>query len=144
MALAVYPPSTGFTRSGAVGLLVLIYFRIGGPDVVAACCSMDFARFCPSDAVDFWCFRAVDKLTPEPLREEYIASLRRYTGKKYVWGGEGMLGVDCSGLIRRGMIDALFCRGVRTLRFRVGATIDILVMVARLQRRCLGRSNTAG
>lgn len=50
----------------------------------------------------------------EALRDDYIAGLRRYSGVNYYWGGESPKGIDCSGLIRRGLIDALFWRGVRT------------------------------
>jgi len=50
----------------------------------------------------------------EPLRAEYLAKLRRYKGVRYIWGGESFCGIDCSGLIRRGLIDALFSRGVST------------------------------
>ncbi len=49
------------------------------------------------------------------LRNEYTAGLRRYEGRNYFWGGESPKGIDCSGLIRRGLIDALVLRGVRTL-----------------------------
>jgi hypothetical protein len=48
------------------------------------------------------------------LRSDYIAGLQRYDGVTYYWGGESSRGIDCSGLIRRGLIDALFRRGVRT------------------------------
>ncbi|MEO7719369.1 MAG: NlpC/P60 family protein [Capsulimonas sp.] len=48
------------------------------------------------------------------LRGEYVRSLRSYLGTKYVWGGENRLGIDCSGLVRAGMIDASFRRGVAT------------------------------
>jgi hypothetical protein len=48
------------------------------------------------------------------LRDGYIASLRRYNDVPYVWGGEGIRGIDCSGLVRRGMVDVLFRRGLRT------------------------------
>lgn len=51
----------------------------------------------------------------ENLRMDYIAGLRRYEGVTYYWGGETSRGVDCSGLVRRGLIDALFRRGVRTV-----------------------------
>jgi len=47
------------------------------------------------------------------LRQDYVQSLQRYTGVPYCWGGESFKGIDCSGLIRRGLIDALFCRGLR-------------------------------
>ncbi|BDI28553.1 hypothetical protein CCAX7_006040 [Capsulimonas corticalis] len=48
------------------------------------------------------------------LRGEYVRSLRAYLGTKYVWGGENRLGIDCSGLVRAGMIDASFRRGIVT------------------------------
>ncbi|MBM3473126.1 MAG: NlpC/P60 family protein [Armatimonadetes bacterium] len=40
------------------------------------------------------------------LRSEYIRCLRAYTGARYLWGGESHLAIDCSGLVRRGLIDA--------------------------------------
>jgi len=48
------------------------------------------------------------------LRSDYISGLQRYNGVTYYWGGESFRGIDCSGLIRRGLIDALFRRGLRT------------------------------
>ena len=48
------------------------------------------------------------------LRGEYVRRLRSYTGTRYVWGGENRLGIDCSGLVREGMIDAAFWRGAAT------------------------------
>jgi hypothetical protein len=50
----------------------------------------------------------------EDLREKYLGCLRRYEGVAYVLGGENALGIDCSGLVRRGLMDALFLEGVRT------------------------------
>ena len=52
---------------------------------------------------------------PHRLRGEYVHALRAYTGVKYVWGGENALGIDCSGLVREGMIDATLREGVATL-----------------------------
>ena len=49
------------------------------------------------------------------LRQEVAQALQRYEGVRYVWGGEGCWGVDCSGLIRRGMIDGTFLYGARAL-----------------------------
>jgi hypothetical protein len=49
------------------------------------------------------------------LRQDYLAGLRRYMGVTYYCGGESFKGIDCSGLIRRGLIDSAFCRGVWSL-----------------------------
>lgn len=40
------------------------------------------------------------------LRDAYLTQLRSYDGATYVWGGENHRGIDCSGLMRRGLIDA--------------------------------------
>ena len=49
------------------------------------------------------------------LQSDYCAALKAYTGTHYVWGGQGCLGIDCSGLVQKGMMDALASRGVGTL-----------------------------
>jgi hypothetical protein len=41
------------------------------------------------------------------LRELYLAELRTFAGTEYVWGGENCLGIDCSGLPRKSLINAL-------------------------------------
>jgi hypothetical protein len=51
---------------------------------------------------------------PSILRHDFATSLQRYTGAPYYWGGESPKGIDCSGLMRRGLIDALFLRGLRS------------------------------
>lgn len=51
----------------------------------------------------------------EALTGEYLAALQRYDGSPYVWGGEKLWGIDCSGLMRRALGDALIVQGVRTL-----------------------------
>lgn len=52
---------------------------------------------------------------PSPLRNRYIAELRRLEGTRYVWGGEKTLGIDCSGLARRGLFNALWKESILTL-----------------------------
>ena len=48
------------------------------------------------------------------LRMANARALQSYDGVEYVWGGEGGSGVDCSGLIRRGLMDACLREGART------------------------------
>ena len=48
------------------------------------------------------------------LRTANVRALQSYDGVAYVWGGEGGRGVDCSGLIRRGLMDACLREGART------------------------------
>ncbi len=45
------------------------------------------------------------------LRSDYVKRLRGYDGTRYVWGGESPLGIDCSGLPRRALRDALWAEG---------------------------------
>ncbi|MBI3922241.1 MAG: C40 family peptidase [Armatimonadetes bacterium] len=56
---------------------------------------------------------------PQSLRTQYVRCLRRYVGTLYVWGGETRLGIDCSGLVRRGLVDAFLLEGVRTWNGRL-------------------------
>lgn len=49
------------------------------------------------------------------LRAEYIPALKRYEGSFYIWGGENKIGIDCSGLVRNGLINANLKLGIITL-----------------------------
>ena len=49
------------------------------------------------------------------LRNAYISQLNKYEGTNYIWGGENKIGIDCSGLVRQGLIQANFNRGILTL-----------------------------
>lgn len=49
------------------------------------------------------------------LRREYVGAMQSYDGVPYVWGGETKRGIDCSGLMRCGLIDASLKRGLATL-----------------------------
>ena len=62
----------------------------------------------------------------EALRVAYIDSLQIYTGTAYVWGGENRLGIDCSGLVRQGLIQANLQQGITT--FNPGLVRQSLAM----------------
>ncbi|MCW1884685.1 NlpC/P60 family protein [Luteolibacter flavescens] len=47
------------------------------------------------------------------LTDRYLASMRGYEGTRYRWGGEGGLGIDCSGLPRRALREALLDQALR-------------------------------
>ena len=47
------------------------------------------------------------ELDRDALRKSYVAGMRGFEGCSYVWGGESARGIDCSGLPRRALRDAL-------------------------------------
>lgn len=55
--------------------------------------------------------------SPDPavIKAGYLKRLRASEGIAYVWGGEGWLGIDCSGLPRRAMIGSLLAYGYANL-----------------------------
>ena len=59
-----------------------------------------------------WVLSPSRSVDAEALRERYVARLLAYGNVRYLWGGEGRLGIDCSGLPRRALRDALWRRGV--------------------------------
>jgi len=52
---------------------------------------------------------------PASLRKAYTASLRPFEDAPYVWGGENGVGIDCSGLVRQGLIRANIKHGLLSL-----------------------------
>lgn len=48
----------------------------------------------------------------DSLARDYCSSLRMFRGVRYIWGGEGLLGIDCSGLVRQGLIWGQFKNGL--------------------------------
>ncbi len=113
VAIALYPVSNRTTRMGALALFLIVWigliaftwrwkgvrFALLGITALVGGFLVLPGRASPGAAV---------------LRQEYAEGMRRYDGVTYYWGGENWRGIDCSGLIRRGLIDSLFWRGMRT------------------------------
>lgn len=51
----------------------------------------------------------------EELRADYRRGLSAYGSARYMWGGETPIGIDCSGLVRQGLVLGQLFDGIRTL-----------------------------
>lgn len=58
------------------------------------------------------------EIDAEELRRDYVRRMSEFEGTKYHWGGESSRGIDCSGLPRRALRDALLAYGFRHLNGR--------------------------
>jgi hypothetical protein len=54
-----------------------------------------------------------NRINDTELRHDYLKRLNQFENTPYVWGGENSRGIDCSGLPRRALRDALFTYGIR-------------------------------
>jgi hypothetical protein len=113
IAAAVFPLSNQMTRLGGVILLFVVWLGLIGllwQRIQIRVGLLALTGLC----VIFLVLPARAKPDRSKLRGDYIAGLSRYERVPYYWGGESFKGIDCSGLIRRGFVDALFCRGIRS------------------------------
>lgn len=114
IAVWLFPVSNRMTRSAGLVLLLLVWFGF-----IGLCWRHRMARIGLLGLTLFLgsllALPGHRPPAPDTLRSDYVAGLRRYNGVTYYWGGESPIGIDCSGLIRRGLIDSLFFRGIRTL-----------------------------
>ena len=114
IALALFPVSYRITRVTSLALAGVVWFGL-----VALVWRQRLLRFALLGVtlliLGFLALPSRTSPPPEILRVDYLEGLQRYEGVTYYWGGENMRGIDCSGLIRRGLIDALFRRGIYTL-----------------------------
>jgi hypothetical protein len=49
------------------------------------------------------------------IQKRYLQSLKSYEGTRYVWGGENRIGIDCSGLVRKSLVNSLVTEGLTAL-----------------------------
>jgi len=110
--LWLYPVGYRSTRIAIIGLLLAIWVgvlvlwwnrRTVRTVAIGLACAVALLAIWPGRTPDI-----------TQLRSQYVRSLVGYEGTKYVWGGEAWLGIDCSGLVRRGLIDASLQQGLRT------------------------------
>jgi hypothetical protein len=114
IAVALFPVSNRLSRGSGVVLLMAVWVGL-----IGLCWQRRALRFCLLGITLivglFFMLPARTPPSADALRSDYVACLRRYEGVPYYWGGESPRGIDCSGLVRRGLIDALFLRGLRGL-----------------------------
>lgn len=88
----------------SLNAIVLLFFLIKKRVLY---CAFGFAIFL--FAIPWVAQRKIEEKT---INEMYVKELTFYVNTNYVWGGEGFLGIDCSGLPRSAMIKALYKYGI--------------------------------
>ena len=58
------------------------------------------------------------EIDADELRKDYVRRMAEFEGTKYFWGGESSRGIDCSGLPRLALREALLAYGFRHLNGR--------------------------
>lgn len=113
VAVVLFPVSNRLTRASGLALFCFVWFGFIGLYWQRRILRLSLLGVTLLSA-GFMALPARSLPSADSLRSDYVAGLRRYDGTTYFWGGESPKGIDCSGLIRRGLIDSMFCRGVRT------------------------------
>lgn len=113
LAFTIQP--VGFTRIRYAILGALAVFVIGGTILAWPKRRLRFVILGTIALLAILFFSPGRPYEREALQRAVTDGLKRYDGTAYVWGGENGRGIDCSGLIRRGMIDGCFLEGIRTL-----------------------------
>lgn len=112
LAVWLFPLSNSLTRLGGIVLLSVVWLSL-----VALLWNRRPARWVllglTAAAAFFLLWPGKPANAPEDLRTAYLRGMERYSGSRYFWGGESPKGIDCSGLMRRGMIDSLCLEGLQ-------------------------------
>lgn len=116
--IALFPISNRMTRIieiGAFSLTFLALLILAWPKKALRICILIplLAGFL------FLLLPTTQSLPFTELKHSYLSHLKRYESVNYVWGGENFLGMDCSGLVRRAMVDALLDTGFRAFNPRL-------------------------
>lgn len=112
--LVFSPASTRTTRGLSLLLLAIVYFGALTLGWRWKWARWGLLTLLVAGAI-FLVLPGRDKTDLHALRSAYVQALLRYRGTAYVHGGESWKGVDSSGLVRRGLIESAFARGLRTL-----------------------------
>lgn len=109
-AVYAYPVSTHITR--VLSLLLPLILLGALFHVLKGSARMVLAVLCALPCLAFVILSlAAHPATPGDIRAGYLDHLQAYEGTRYVWGGENMNGMDCSGLLRKPMAQSLLVNG---------------------------------
>lgn len=114
IVLIAFPINRGVFRCAVIGLVAVVW--LGGIILTWRRRWISLVILGLGAAVILFVLTPGGAYDPNDLREEYVRSLSRFEGARYCWGGENRLGIDCSGLVRWGLINACLREGVTTGR----------------------------
>ncbi|MBS0660915.1 MAG: C40 family peptidase [Verrucomicrobia bacterium] len=108
----LYPESSSLTRAAGLAAAALLVLGIA---LLAARRWVWLGGWMLAlTALGLWLSGPGNPGPREALRAANVEALRGYDGVAYRWGGENSRGIDCSGLVRRGLIGACLRRGLAT------------------------------
>lgn len=108
----IQPIGNGITRSMAVGAIISIW--IGGIYLCWQRRNLRIISLGLSLMLSIFLLAPERPVLAESLRQEYLQALQGYQGTTYVWGGENHRGIDCSGLVREGLVQANLVYGLKS------------------------------
>ncbi|HVE75521.1 MAG TPA: NlpC/P60 family protein [Actinomycetota bacterium] len=113
VVVLVYPINNGLMRLAAIGAFagvlagpLILWWKSRPVRVVVVCAVLIPLLLLALPGRSF---------SRPALRLDSVASVESFEGTEFVWGGEGRMGVDCSGLVRQGFIRANFKQGIPSL-----------------------------